>query len=291
LRGIGLMLAAMAILPFLDVCAKVLGREGMPVIEIVWARMSFGTLITLPFAWRAGGGAALVPSMPVVHLFRAAFLIAATGMFFLGLRYLPIADTLSIFFVQPLMVTALSSVVLGEHVDRRRWAAVVVGFIGTLVVIRPGLQAVSPGVLLALGAGISMAIYMLMTRRIAGRAPAMVTTFHTNLAGAAISSLAVAAVFQWPQWHQWGLFVLLAFIAGFGHYLIVRAYDLCEASLLAPLAYTEMIMATVAGWWFFGDFPDRWTFVGVGILIASAIVISVDERGRYAMAEREFEQP
>ena len=291
LRGIALMLAAMAILPFLDVCAKILGRQGVPVIEVVWARMVFGTLFTLPFAWRAAGAGALVPARPVVHGFRAAFLIGATAFFFLGLQYMPIADTLAIFFVQPLVVTALSPFVLGERVDGRRWAAVVVGFLGTLVIIRPGIQAVNAGVLFALAAGLSMALYMLMTRRIAGSAPAVVTTFQTNLAGAALASLAVAPVFEPPAPQQWGLFVLLAVIAGVGHYLIVRAYDLCQASLLAPLAYSEMIMATAAGWWFFGDLPDVWTFAGVGILIGSAVVISLGEHGRLALAEREFEQP
>lgn len=291
LRGIALMLAAMAILPFLDVCAKILGRQGVPVIEVVWARMVFGTLFTLPFAWRAAGAGVLVPARPVVHGFRAAFLIGATAFFFLGLQYMPIADTLAIFFVQPLVVTALSPFVLGERVDGRRWAAVVVGFLGTLVIIRPGIQAVNAGVLFALAAGLSMAIYMLMTRRIAGSAPAVVTTFQTNLAGAALASLAVAPVFEPPAPQQWGLFVLLAVIAGVGHYLIVRAYDLCQASLLAPLAYSEMIMATAAGWWFFGDLPDLWTFAGVGILIGSAVVISLGEHGRLALAEREFEQP
>lgn len=291
LRGIALMLAAMAILPFLDVCAKILGRQGVPVIEVVWARMVFGTLFTLPFAWRAAGAGVLVPARPVVHGFRAAFLIGATAFFFLGLQYMPIADTLAIFFVQPLVVTALSPFVLGERVDGRRWAAVVVGFLGTLVIIRPGIQAVNAGVLFALAAGLSMALYMLMTRRIAGSAPAVVTTFQTNLAGAALASLAVAPVFEPPAPQQWGLFVLLAVIAGVGHYLIVRAYDLCQASLLAPLAYSEMIMATAAGWWFFGDLPDLWTFAGVGILIGSAVVISLGEHGRLALAEREFEQP
>ena len=143
LRGIALMLSAMAVLPFLDVCAKILGQQGVPVIEVVWARMVFGTLLTVPFAWRAGGRAALVPAMPVVHAWRAAFLIGATACFFLGLRHLSIADTLAIFFVQPLVVTALSPVVLGERVDARRWAAVVAGFAGTLIIIRPGLRALN----------------------------------------------------------------------------------------------------------------------------------------------------
>jgi drug/metabolite transporter (DMT)-like permease len=289
--GITLMLAAMMFLPFLDVCAKFLGQQGVPVIEIVWARMAFGTLLTLPFALKATGPRGLIPANPRFHFVRASFLIAATGLFFWALHFLPIADTLSIFFVQPLVVTALSPLMLGETVGPRRWAAVIVGFIGTLIIIHPGFREVNPGMVLAFGAGVSLAIYMLLTRRISGSAPAMVTTFHTSLAGTILVSIAVVFVWQTPSAGQWGLMALLAFIAASGHYLIVRAFDHAEASLLAPLAYTEMIMAVAAGWWFFGDFPDRWTFFGVGILIACAIYISLRERGLNIEAARDFEQP
>lgn len=291
LAGVALMLGAMAVLPFLDVVAKHLGQRGLPVIQAVWARMVFGALLTLPFVVGIGGARALVPDRPVYHLFRAGFLIAATFCFFWSLRTLAIADALALFFVQPLIVTALSPLVLGEHVGPRRWAAVAAGFAGTLVIIRPGFQTVSPGMLLALMAGLSLALYMLMTRRISGRSHAMVTTFHTSLLGAAIATLAVWPVWQAPQPVEWGLFLLLGVIATGGHFLIVRAYDHCEASLLAPLAYTEMIMATAVGWWFFGDFPDGWTFAGVAILIASAIYISVRERQVGAAPPRDFEQP
>ncbi|MCB1377168.1 MAG: DMT family transporter [Alphaproteobacteria bacterium] len=291
LLGIGLMIAAMMSLPFLDVVAKFLGQQGIPVMQIVWARLFFGALMTYPLAARRAGLGVIRPGMPVVHSSRAVLLIAATAFFFAALKYLPIADTLSIFFVQPLIITMLSPVVLGEHVGIRRWAAVIVGFIGTLIIIRPGLQEINPGVFLALASGTSLAIYMLLTRRISGRADAMVTTFHTSLLGALMTS--VIAVFVWvpPAPSQWLLFMLLAFIANFGHYMIVRAYDHAEASLLAPLAYTEMIMAVAAGWYFFGDFPDAWTFVGVAILIASAIYISFRERVRNIEPVRDFEQP
>ena len=291
LFGIGLMLAAMAILPFLDVVAKFLGQQGVPVLQIVWARVFFGTLITLPFALKLAGPKGLLPNMPVVHGIRAAFLMAATGCFFWSLHYLSIAGTLSIFFVQPLIVTMLSPLVLGEKVGMRRWAAVVTGFVGTLIIIRPGFQEINPGVFLALAAGFSLAIYMLLTARISGSAPAMVTTYYTSLMGTVLLSGYVLYDWQPVTLPQWGLFVLLAAIANGGHYLIVRAYDYSEASLLAPLAYTEMIMATAAGWWFFGEFPDAWTFAGVGILIACAIYISIREPALNIEPIRDFEQP
>ncbi len=280
--GVGLILLAMTILPFLDVVAKTLGQQGMPVIQIVWARMAFGAAMTLPFVLRLGGAAALWPDRPAYHSLRAALLILATFFFFFALKFLPIADALAIFFVQPLVVTALSPLVLGEHVGPRRWAAVAVGFLGTLIIIRPGMVEVNPGTLLALAAGTCLALYFLMTRRIAGQTHAVITTFHTSLIGTAITSVAVVFVWHPPSLPQWGLLVLIGLIATVGHFLIVRAYDHAEASLLAPLAYTEIVMATLAGWWFFGDFPDGYTFLGVAILIACAIYISVRERGRKA---------
>ena len=276
--GIALMLGAMAVLPFLDVVAKTLGEQGMPILQIVWARMAFGALLTLPFTLRHGGPAAIRPDRPAYHTVRAILLVAATFLFFSALKYLPIADALAIFFVQPLILTAISPFVLGEKVGPRRWAAVAVGFIGTLIIIRPGFTELNPGTFLALGAGACLAFYFAMTRRISGSAPAMVTTFHTSLMGAILTTFAVIPLWEPPGAAQWGLLVLIGIIATVGHYMIVRAYDHAEASLLAPLAYTEMVMATLLGWWFFGDFPDGWTFFGVAILIACATYISIRER-------------
>lgn len=291
LLGIVLMITAMAVLPFLDVIAKYLGQQGVPVMQIVWARLFFGALLTLPFALRIGGVKGLMPNMPLMHAVRASFIIAATAFFFWALHYLSIADTLAIFFVQPLIVTMLSPVMLGEHVGVRRWSAVAVGFAGTLIIIRPGFEELNLGVFLALASGTCLALYLLLTRKIAGSAPAMLTTFYTSLMGGLITSVIVLFVWEPPTPAQWAFFVLLSFIANGGHYLIVRAYDHAEASLLAPLAYTEIVMATIAGWYFFGDFPDGWTFLGVGILIASAIYISWRERVRNVEPIRDFEQP
>ena len=289
--GIGLMLTAMAVLPFLDAIAKYLGQLGVPVLQVVWARLFFGAFLTMPFALRLVGPRGLVPNLPVMHAVRAALMIAATAFFFMALHYLSIADTLAIFFVQPLIVTLLSPLVLDETVGIRRWMAVIIGFIGTLIIIRPGFQDLNPGVFLALGSGACLAIYLLLTRRIAGSAPAMVTAFYTTLMGAIFMSVIVVFVWQPPTPAEWGLFILLSAIANGGHYLIIRAYDHAEASLLAPLAYTEMIMATVLGWYIFGDFPDLWTFVGVAILIACAIYISWREHVRHVEPIRDFEQP
>jgi drug/metabolite transporter (DMT)-like permease len=291
LTAIALMLSAMAILPFLDVAAKFLGRQNMPVAQSVWARMFFGTVLILPFVLKGRPLRALVPDMPVLHGARAFLIIISTAFFFLALGHLPIADTLSIYFVQPLIVTLLAPVILKEHVGLRRWIAVFIGFIGTLIIIRPGFQNLNLGILFALLAGAASALYMLLTRKISHSADPILTTFYTNLMGAIMTTAVVGSVWVMPTLAQWGLLLTIAVVALIGHYLVIAAYRFGEASLLAPLGYAEMIMAVVCGWWFFGDFPDRWTFVGVGILIACAIYISYRERVRGVPAEPSPPQP
>jgi drug/metabolite transporter (DMT)-like permease len=278
LKGIAMVLVAMSMLPLIDVCAKFLGQQGMPVIQMVWARFFFGTLFTLPLAMSAVGKAALKPINPVLNAARAFFLISGTAFFFFALKTLPIADTLAIYFVQPILITALSPFVLGETVGTRRWVTVFVGFVGVLIIIRPGFQSIGIGVLYALLAGFCSACYILVTRKLTGRAHAMVTTFQSSAIGALPLTAAIPAYWIAPDAHQWLLLVLLGAIAIAGHALITRAYDYAEASQLSPFNYTEMITAVAAGWYFFGDFPDQWTFLGVTILIGCAIYISWRER-------------
>ena len=282
LIGVAFMLAAMAVLPGIDVIAKILGQEGLPILVLVWARMTFGAVLALPFALNQARESGVLPDRPLVHLLRAALLGASTFAFFYSLKTLPIADALAIFFVQPLVVTALSPLVLGETVGRRRWIAVAIGFVGTLIIIRPGLAPFVPGSLYALSAGTTLALYLLMTRRISGSAPAMVTTFRTNLMGALLTSALVPFFWQSPEPRQWLLLIALSAIANLGHYCIVRAYDYSEASLLAPLGYTEMVTSTLLGWVFFRNFPDAWTLLGVTILIACAIYISTSKAAQAA---------
>lgn len=278
LLGIMFMLAAMAILPVIDVFAKTLGQAGMPILIVVWARALFGGLMTLPFALKSEGLRAFRPAQPLRQLLRAVLLFGATFLFFSALKYLPIADALAIFFVNPLVIVILSALLLRERVGPRRWAAVAVGFIGTLIIIRPGMVQVNPGTLLALGSGVALGSYLVLTRAMAGVADAMVLNFQTSAIGAALMALVLPLLWEAPTPMQWAMLAALGVIATLGHVLITKAYEHGEASLLAPLAFTEIVMATVLGYAFFGDLPDRWTVLGVTILIASAIYISVRER-------------
>lgn len=240
--------------------------------------------MTLPFAWRAAGTRAFRPARPWYQLIRTIIMFTSTWLFFMSLKFLPMADAMAVFFVSPLVVVILSALVLREKVDGQRWPAVAVGFVGTLIIIRPGMVDMNPGTFYALASGITLGTYFAMTRHIAGVANATVLTFQTCAIGAALMTVALPFVWTTPSATQWVMLALIGIIATAGHVFITRSYEHAEASLLAPLAFTEIAMTTLLGWWVFGDLPDRWTVLGVAILIASAIYISLREQ-RLVMAQ------
>lgn len=278
LWGIALMVSAMLIFPFLDVCAKFLGQWGIPVIEVVWARLFFGFLLSAPILVSREGFESLKPRDARVNALRGFFLVISTMMFFGSLHYQGVAETLAIYFVQPLFITALAPLVLKEKVGLNRWLAVAVGFVGVLIIIRPGYLELNPGVFLAAGSGLGSAITLLLTRKLAGKSSAIANTVYTNFYGTIFASIILIPFWITPNFNTLLFMVLLASIGTFANFLTIMAMEYAEASLLAPLGYTEMINAVLAGWYFFGNFPDGWTFVGVAILIACAIYISIRER-------------
>lgn len=275
LIGIALMMGAMAALPFIDMFAKILGAAGLPIVLIVCARVGFGALMTAPLAYRAVGTGMFWRANPWFHVLRAALFNLSTFTFFWSLKYLPLADALSIFFVQPLVLTALSGWFFGEKVGLRRWAAVMVGFVGVLIIVRPGLVAFNLGTVFAFGSGCALAMYLALSRRIAGEMPAIVTTFQTSALCALILIGILPFIWVTPTGLQWVMLVAMGVFGTLGQFLMLRSYDFAEASLLAPFAYTEIIMATLLGWLVFGDFPDAYTILGVGVLIASALYIAL----------------
>jgi drug/metabolite transporter (DMT)-like permease len=275
--GILLMIAAMMVVPLMDGVAKHLSAS-FPVVQVVWARYFFHLAVLLPVVLWRHGAYALVLRRPALQIVRGGFLLGSTMLFFAAIAIMPIADAIALVFVAPLMVTALSAVVLGEHVGIRRWTAVSVGFAGVMVIARPGLSTFHWGMVLALSAGATYALYSLATRKLSGSAPPLVTLTYTAFLGALCMSAVVP--FFWVPPDPTGLswMVLLGLIAAAGHFLIIKAFEHAEASLLAPLGYAEILMATVVGYFGFGDFPDPWTWLGVTIVIGSGVYVSLRER-------------
>ncbi len=278
LLGIALMVGAMMLFPYLDVCAKFLGQWGVPVIEIVWARLFFSMVITAPILIAQEGISSLKPRDTFLNTLRGFFLVISTLAFFGALHFQGVAETLSIYFVQPLFITVLAPLVLKEKVGLNRWVAVGIGFIGVLVIVRPGLLQLNPGTFLAAASGLGSAITLLLTRKLAGNSSAVANTFYTGLFGSVFAGAILIFYWQTPSFNIFLVMLLLALIGTTANYLTLLALQFAEASLLAPFGYTEMINAVLGGWYFFGDFPDHWTFVGVAVLVACALYISYRER-------------
>jgi drug/metabolite transporter (DMT)-like permease len=275
--GILLLLAALTILPVMDGCAKLLSRD-LPVYEVSWARYVVHWVLLAPLLLARYGRQAFRPTKMGMQLARSTALLVSTVLFFFGLAYMPQANTLALFFVSPLIATALAPFVLGEKVGPRRVIAVAVGFVGALIIIRPGIGVFRWPALFGLSAGLGYAFYALATRRLAGSAPPLVTAGFTALVGAVVLSLTAPLYWVAPSLVDIGLMLAIGGIAALGHYLVILSYERAAASLLAPFGYYEIIGAVVVGYVLFGDFPDRWTWLGIAVLAASGIYISLRER-------------
>ena len=275
--GIALLLLTVTTFTCLDTTAKYLTRS-LPVAEIVWARYVFHTallVLALPFL---GGSPRLRTRRLGLQVVRSLFLLLATAFFFSSLKYLQLVEAASIGFVSPLIVTALSVPILGERVGPRRWAGVGAGFLGVLIITRPGMGVMHWAAALPLGMAFFYACYQVATRGLSSTDHTVTTLFYTAAVGAAVTSLVVPFFWVWPAPGEWMLMGLLGVFGGTGHLLLIRAFRYAEASLLAPFNYFTIVTSTAAGYLVFRQLPDAWTFAGAGVVIASGLYVFQRER-------------
>lgn len=277
LLGVLLVVLAMALLPAMDAIAKALSAR-YPVLEIVWARYFFHFLVLLPVLLLRLPLRALVPARPAFQVLRGGLLLGSTMLFFAAISTMPLADALALFQVAPLVVTALSPLLLKEAVGPRRWAAVAIGLLGALVILRPGLGVLQWGGLLAVAAGTVHGLYYLATRRLKGSAPPLVTLAYTAMLGALIMTAILPAVWVPPTAGDLALMVCIGLIAACGHFLLIRAFEMAPAAQLVPYTYTEVGFTAAVGYAVFGDFPDPWTWAGILVIVGSGLYIALRER-------------
>jgi drug/metabolite transporter (DMT)-like permease len=279
LVGIALTCAAVSTFSCLDATAKYLGRE-VDLMQIVWARYTFAMLLAFLFANPVSRPGMLRTGRPMLQIVRAAILLGSTMLNFLALRYLRLDQVLAIAFATPFAVAALSGPVLGEWVGPRRWAAIGVGFIGVLVVTRPGFGIVHPASLFAFLAMLCYAAYFLTTRVLSRTDSNETTLFYTNFVGA-VSMLPVVPFFWTPltAW-QWTLLVLAGGFASLGHYMLIVAHRHAPASLLSSFVYSQLLGVTILGYVIFGDVPDAYTLTGAAIVISSGLYMLRREKIR-----------
>ncbi|KXS37522.1 MAG: S-adenosylmethionine uptake transporter [Halomonadaceae bacterium T82-2] len=277
LLGILIMCAGVFCLALGDAVSKWLGGTYDP-IQIIF----FRTLISLPLigllAWWRGGWPALKTRRPGVHLLRGLIFTGTMFCFVTGLTLLPLAETTAIAFAAPLFVTLLSGPLLHERVERLPALASLVGFLGVLIVVRPGAAGFQWGALIVIGAAICYALMMITARRYGGKERLWAMVFYATLVPLVVSALLLPSVWRTPQGIHWLGFICSGVLGMGAVSFITLAFRYAPAALAAPFDYTAMVWAVLLGWWLWGEVPDVWVFVGAGVIIASGLAIALHER-------------
>jgi len=261
----------------LETTAKYLSRF-YPVPMLVWSRYTVHTvLMLLLFAPRLGTGL-LRTAQPAGQVLRAALLMSSPACYFGALSFLPMAEVKAVSFISPLLVTVLAVWWLREEVSRARWLAVVVGFLGVLFIVRPGSAMLQWPALLAVGAAFCYSLYQIMTRKFSETENVFTTLFYTALVGCVLMSLVVPLFWKTPDIRHVPFLILLGLVAGFGHYMLIKALELENASFLSPLGYIQLLWVILFGFLAFGDLPDLYSMVGMAIVVGSGLYVALGHR-------------
>jgi drug/metabolite transporter (DMT)-like permease len=279
-RALPLILLAGVFFSSLDALAKYLIRDHA-LLLVVWARYAGQMLVSTPIAWHRGGPGFWRTRHFGVQLLRSLCLVIATACLFSALRHLPLAEGSAIMFLAPMFAIVLSRPVLGERPTLARWLSAIVGFMGILLMVRPGSAVFHPATVLLVLAAVSNALYALLTRKLPGDAP-HTTLFYTALVGTVLLTLALPfGDLPARLTPRDGLFLLLLGVfSGLGHAMLIGAYLRAPASLVAPFTYLQMIWATFYGYIVFGHLPDGLSALGMAVIVASGIALVVHERRR-----------
>ncbi|MBE7245600.1 MAG: DMT family transporter [Actinomycetospora chiangmaiensis] len=274
LLGIALMCGAVACFAGLDGCAKTLARAGVDPLVTTFMRYAASVAIISLFVNPVRTPSVVRSRRLGLQVVRSLLLFASTALNFVALRYLQMAETLSIQFAAPLTVALLAGPILGEWSSRARLVAIGVGFLGVLVIVQPGVGAVHPATLLCVGNVIVYALYAILTRKLAAYDSTATTMFYTGLAGVALMAPLLPWIWTSPaDWHHWALLLAVALFGTLGHWLLVLAHARAPANVLAPFIYTQLLWSVTLGFLLFGDLPGRWTIVGAMIVVGSGLYL------------------
>lgn len=283
LPGIISLLVAMSVLSMLDATGKWLMSVGVPLLLLCWVRYSVHLILITSLVIPAKGWQILKTKKPVEQLLRGVFMLTSTMVFFTTLRYLPQAQATAINFIAPLILLAVAPWILKEKAMLSRWIAAIVGFLGILVVIRPSGGLDPTGVMFGLSNAVIFSLQFIANRRLAGDNP-LTTVIWSGFFGTAVLTGytlftldEVASVMATLDLKQWLLLLSTGITGGMGHLLQIQAYRHAPASLLSPFVYLQIISATVLGWLIWNQFPDAITWLGIGIICASGIGITLYE--------------
>jgi drug/metabolite transporter (DMT)-like permease len=273
--AIALVLTAVALFSIMDALSKVLAARYDPV-EVVWGRYIAILALIAPLLLR--NRQALATKRLGLQLLRGVFTLGSAVLFIAGLARLAIADATAIGFASPLLVTALSIPLLGEHVGPRRWSAVALGFLGVLIVVRPGSGAIGAGALWPLASAVCWALSLILTRQMRSHEKPLTTLFYSSISGFVLSSLALPFVWIEPDAVACALTGFMAMLNALGQYLLIAGLARGDVSLVAPFTYSQMVWSVLVGLFVFHTVPTAWTWCGAAVIVASGIYIAHRER-------------
>ncbi len=272
MKAIILNLSAWAMLPVMDGFAKYLSST-LPVLQITWSRYFFTVVIVLPIMLIFFRKNLTWTEQPKLQLIRGLLLFCANILFFYSISIISLAKALTLAFIAPLIVTTLSPILLGEKVGFRRWAAVIVGFIGSLIVIRPGFVEINLASVAALGTGVMYGFYLIVTRKLHNSDNPLLTLLLTGVVGAILGSMIMPTVWVQPTINEWYMMFAIGFFASIGHLFLILSLRYADASKLAPFGYFEIVPNIIIGYFFFNHLPNQWHFIGLFIIISSGVYI------------------
>ena len=271
-----MMCVGVACLSVNDAIAKTL-TQGYSPLQILFLRNIIALPFTMLIALRMGGTGALLSYRPMAHLLRGILWIGATILFFTSIMHLGLAEATALIFVAPLFITAISAIFLGEHVGRRRWLAVLAGFVGVLIVIRPGTTTFQLVSLLPVATAFVYALLMISARWVDARESVWTLLFYLTGSSALLSSFIVPFVWNPIRVEDLWLFASIAIFGTAGMTLMTQAFRLAPAAVVAPIDYTALLWATALGWLIWNEVPDTLTFLGAFVIISSGVFIILRE--------------
>ena len=277
MRGIALMAMGMFLFSGVDTMGKFLTDTIHPV-QIVWCRQ-LGLFLGVVVLISIRGTSVLASSNPQLQIGRGVLAACSATLFIVGVGYVPLADAVAITFVAPFLVTVMGALILREPVGIRRWSAVVIGFLGTLVVIRPGMGVVHPAAVLLIVAATAFALRQVLSRILAGEDKTQTTVAYTAIVSWFLLTVPLPFVWQTPSS---GIEILLLFamavLAAVAEVLVIMALDAAQAVVVAPVQYSLLLWGTLYGFAVFGQLPDAWTLFGAAIIVVTGLYTLNRER-------------
>ena len=276
LIGILFVSTALSINAVKDGVAKLLGGY-YPPLMLVWIHLAFTCLLLMPLVFKKYGRTVLFPQKFGIQVLRSTLFVLGISLFYWSLHYIPLADTTSMVFIAPIVVTALSPIILGEKLGLHRSLAVLVGFVGVYIILRPEFSGDRFGYILGLGAGSCLGMFYMANRKLAEYQPQLVAVTYTAIFGTLLLLPTLPFVWIIPRLSDSALLTSFVLLAIIGQIFLISAFSYTKASTLAPFQYTQLIAATIVGVIVFDTFPDQTTWLGIFLIVVSGLYIALRE--------------